>query len=90
MPLIRDILSHWSATHIVREGTGWEHRVRTLEDSLSGSLTKLLAEDQSPTCGLVNYLVVATHQTSPGQASHERETKGEKERFREQQTPSTA
>ena len=30
MPLIRDILGHWSATHIVREGTGWEHRVRTL------------------------------------------------------------
>ena len=60
-----------------------------LEDPLSSSLTKLLAEDRSPTCGLVNYLIVATHQTSLEQASHEGETEGEKESVREQQTPST-
>ena len=26
MPLMRGILGHWLATHIIREGTGWEYR----------------------------------------------------------------
>ena len=26
MPLVRGILGQWLATHIIREGTGWEHR----------------------------------------------------------------
>ena len=26
MPLMRGILGCWSVTHIIREGTGWEHR----------------------------------------------------------------
>ena len=31
MLLMRGILGHWSVTHIIREGTGWEYRASTIE-----------------------------------------------------------
>ena len=31
MLLMRGILGHWSVTHIIKEGTGWEYRASTIE-----------------------------------------------------------
>ena len=36
MPLIRGILGGWSATHIIREGTGWEHRWMRFSGKIQG------------------------------------------------------
>ena len=47
MPLMRGILVHWSATHIIREGTEWENRASIVSPNSCVKIAFLPTEDNN-------------------------------------------